>query len=704
MAHGEDAAPDLDLKPQGNIPAGAGTNTGTTLQPGAVPGAVPQNGVGAQVPTAGAPAVGAGAATGAGGGGALTAYAGSDEGEDLYSAVAKLAPFEFFKALTMETGESLKISCFIVDKFNIKRDSALFLKYGQDVKSISIENNIHSFGTKAKVLVNDGAGALSSILEGQMHYYFVICILNLLDEAQGEGGTIEEGIVYQPYIFEMESVELMSPDNQSQKVFSITLCDIISSVLKKVSYGNLLLEQPSFPNLNNFGEVYTAIIDYAALIVNLLHDKKYKIPRDLILGGSINDSINPIIKDIVLKDVTIDTPLYSLMNRVYSMAAREIEVPGTFSKKAEVKGMVLTPLFLNDEWEDLEGYYRTYYSDHDSDAVDEELSYSDAGKISINAKMFRRNLYLKHMQMPFQLAFCEEKPRIYETFNPKMSQDGTLHPDELIFNPLNGYTVSTLKDVVEIPVDAEMSSLLWKNICLMADGAGGSANALIYYNWIFEYYKNVYLNYENNFIRKQFNKETVPPIDPYFLRLEKLNLVGGDKEKFSKINSVTARIRSTDPVKEAFWHVGRGVKAYVFLNSLFGFKAKGNIIRHPGEIIKINYGDGKPDGEMLTTGVPIGGTNTIENGYVMAYITQVIHQFNGSEYIDIIHATKICSVSEPKEETGSTSGTNSNTESSTPSTQTPAENPVNESNAPTPSTGTPAPTNSSSNNTNSGGQ
>lgn len=639
MAHGEDAAPDLDLQPQGNIPAGAGTNTGTSLQPGALPGAVSQNGIAGQVPTANTSTNGA----------ALNAYSGSDEGEDLYSAVAKLAPFEYFKALTMETGESLKISCFIVDKFNMQRDSALFFKYGQDVKSITIENNIHSFGTKAKVLINDGAGGLSSILEGQMHYYFVICILNLFNEDEGEGGVIEEGIVYQPYIFDIESVELVSSDNQSQKIFAITLCDIISSTLKRVSYGNLLLEQPSFPNLNNFGEVYTAIIDYAALIINLLHDKKYKIPRDLILGGSINDSINPIIKDIVLKDITIDTPLYALMSRIYSMAAREIEVPSTFSKKAEVKGMVLTPLFLNDEWEDLEGYYRTYYNDHDSDAVDEELSYSDTGKVAVNAKMFRRNLYLKHLQMPFQLAFCEENPRIYETFNPKMLSDGTIHPDELIFNPLNGYTVSTLKDVVEIPVDAEMSALLWKNICLMSDGAAGASNALIYYNWIFEYYKNVYLNYENNFIKKQFNKETVPPIDPYFLRLEKLNLVGGDKEKFAKINSITARLRSSDPIKEAFWHVGRGVKAYVFLNSLFGFKAKGNIIRHPGEIIKINYGDGKPDGEMLTTGVPIGGVNTIENGYVMAYITQVIHQFNGSEYTDIIHATKICSVSEPKE-------------------------------------------------------
>lgn len=628
---------------QGNnkVLTGAGTNASANVQPSAISSSTPQNDITTAIPSNDFQQQEYQNNT----------YNSADiGGEDLYMALAKLAPFEYFKGITMDTGETLKICCYITDKFNFRRESSIFFKYGQEVKNITIENSIHSFGTTASVIISDSGGSMSSILEGQLNFYFVISIFNSFDVKEGESGSIEEGIIYQPYVFEIENVQLISPDNSADKIYKITLSDIISSTLKRVSYGNLLLEQPAFPNLPNFKEVYNAIIDYAATVINLSHDKKYRISNELILGGSIDDQINPIIKDILLKDITIDVSLYTLLQRIYKIAARELEVPVNYAKKAEVKGMVLTPLFLRDEWEDLEGYYRTYYNDHDSDDVSENLTYKDENKLVVNGTVFKRNLYLKHLQMPFQLAFCEKEPRIYETFNPKMNRDGTIHGDELLFNPLNGYSVSILNDVVELPIDGEMAASLWKNIALMSDGCSGSANALIYYNWIFEYYKNAYLNYEENFIKKHFNKETMPPVDPYFHRLEQLNLVGGDKEKFAKINSVTSRLRSSDPIKEAFWHVGRAVKSYVFLNSLFGFKVKGNIIRHPGEIIKINYGAGEQNIEMTSSSAAIGGLSTLDNGYVMAYVTQVIHEFKGTEYSDIIHATKICSVSDPAEE------------------------------------------------------
>jgi hypothetical protein len=77
---------------------------------------------------------------------------------------------------------------------------------------------------------------------------------------------------------------------------------------------------------------------------------------------------------------------------------------------------------------------------------------------------------------------------------------------------------------------------------------------------------------------------------------------------------------------------------------------KGNIIRHPGEIIKINYGSGNNNPEELSSSPIIGGLSTAENGYVISYITQVIHEFKGPEYNDIIHATKICTIDDPHED------------------------------------------------------
>lgn len=687
------------------VPAGAGTSAATSVQPGPNPTnpAMAAPAVGAAVPSAtpGATPGATGATPGAAGsqgGGNLNAYSGSEEGENLYTKIAQITPLEKIDPIIMNTGETFKIACFFVNKFELDKNKIIFLKYGKDIMNFTIENNLYNYGSRCSALINDQLGLISGILESQLNFYFVISIFNSLDSSTSDGKEIESGILYQPYIFEINSFELASDDHEPQKMFNISFSDIISSTLNRVSYGNLLLEQPSFPNLSNFGDVYRGIIDYAALCINLLHDKNYYIPRDLILGGPINDQLNPIIKDIVLKGVTIDTSLYSLLNRVYNMAAREIEAPESFSKKAEVKGMILTPLFLQDEWEDFKARYRLYYKDHDDDDMSEEINYGEGDNASIKAIMFKRGLYLKHLQMPFQLAFCEEEPMIYETLNPKKNQQGAVAEEEEKFNPLNGYTVTEIEDAVELPFDGNMGGLLWKNLSLMSDGASGSSNALIYFNWIFEYYKHAYLNFEENFIKKEFNREAVPPVDPYFLRLERLNLTGGDKEKFAKINSFTARLRSTDPIKEAFWHVGRSIKSYIFLNALFGFKIRGNLLRHPGEIMKINYNSGEAEPEFSSQNVALGGGDALENGYVLAFTTKIAHCFNGNTYKDIISATKICSVSEPgltqtapEETNGNNSNSNSNSQNSGQNKPTTLPKPTLTTPA-TPSTPTPTPT------------
>lgn len=674
------------------VPTGAGTSAATAVQPGpnpTNPTAMVTPPVGTAVPSAtpgitpSVPGV-APITVGSQLGGSLNAYSGSEGGENLYTKIAQITPLEKIDSITMNTGETFKIACFFVNKFELDKNKIIFLKYGKDIINFTIENNLYNYGSRCSALISDQLGLISGILESQLNFYFVISIFNSLDSSTSDGKEIEAGILYQPYIFEISSFELASADHEPQKMFNISFSDIISSTLNRVSYGNLLLEQPDFPNLSNFGDVYRGIIDYAALCINLLHDKKYYIPRDLILGGAINDQVNPIIKDIVLKGVTIDTSLYSLLNRVYNMAAREIEAPESFSKKAEVKGMILTPLFLQDEWEDFKARYRLYYKDHDSDDMSEEINYGEGGKVSTKAIMFKRGLYLKHLQMPFQLAFCEQEPMIYETLNPKKNQQGAVAEEEEKFNPLNGYTVTEIEDAIELPFDGNMGGLLWKNLSLMSDGASGASNALIYFNWIFEYYKHAYLNFEENFIKKEFNRELVPPVDPYFLRLERLNLTGGDKEKFAKINSFTARLRSTDPIKEAFWHVGRSIKSYIFLNALFGFKIRGNLLRHPGEIMKINYSSGEAEPEFSSQSVVLGGGDALENGYVLAFTTKIAHYFNGNTYKDIISATKICSVSEPgltqtapEKSSVNNSQNSGQSKPATPTTPTPPATPQN---------------------------
>lgn len=629
--------------PATQLPTGVGTGAAATLTPGMMPSAMPtmMGGVGGMVPSA----PGATASPPATGPGPSFASTDDQEGEDLYRAVAKLAPFSSMGAISMNNGDNLKISCYFVNKFAIDPENTIYFRYGTDIKNISITDSVTKFGTMASVDIVDNGGLMASIMQSQMSYYFVISILNITEDSSennsDSGSKIEKGILYQPYIFDVDFIDAASSDETKGKMYRVHLMDIISATLKKVSYGNLLLQYTSFPNCTNFADVYRHFIEYAALVINLSHDKKYKIPQLLYLGGSINDNINTIIKDVILKDVTIDTPLYSLLDKFYNLASRELEVPEHFAAKAEVKGMVSTPLMLNDEWEDMEGFYRNYYKDHDSDIMTENITYE--GTITVQALMLRRGLYLKHLQMPFQLAFGD-KPHVYETINPKYSE-GKIDESELEFNPMNGYTNSTIDSIIELPVNANTAGLAWKNLALMNDGSAGSTNALIYWNWIHEYYRNVYLNYENNFIKKKFNKEVKPPIEPHFNKLDKLNLVGGDRDTFAKINANTIRLRSNDPVKEALWHVGRAIKSYIFLNALYGFKIKGNIIRHPGEIIKINAA-ARGDMEADTPQSIPGGFNTIIAGYTLSYITQITHTFVGSRYEDIVYATKLCDIDE----------------------------------------------------------
>ena len=77
------------------------------------------------------------------------------------------------------------------------------------------------------------------------------------------------------------------------------------------------------------------------------------------------------------------------------------------------------------------------------------------------------------------------------------------------------------------------------------------------------------------------------------------------------------------------------------MNNLFGFDIRGNIFRHPGEIIKINV-SGDTDDESITG--TIGGLEAKSNKFVLAYTTSITHSLNGSSIEDLIYANKICSI------------------------------------------------------------
>lgn len=563
------------------------------------------------------------------------------DGIDLYDAIAKLSIFNSIESVKFSDGYNRKIDCFFVDKFNLTQEGCFHYIYGREVKSISINHTISSFGTTGSIEINDTNGSLTTIVERANNFYFVISVYNTANEDRIGNSS---GFMPQPYVFDVEDITVKSPDGFPSKIYQLTLIDVISGALKKVSYGNFLLEYPAFVNSNNFVELYLSIIEYAAKIIYFSHNKQYKIDNKIYFVDDIADSINEFLKSVILKDLPISMTCFQLLNYIYKHAAKEIKIPSHF--EGDNPGNVLIPLFLQEEIEDISSSYRTFFKRQVSKEITDKLSFpSKAGApFSVEATLIRKGLYARNLLMPFELAFNDgqmaSKSIIYENINPFVDEKFNILESEQIYSPSNGIVISPLEDTVDIPPDASITGFGWKNLALIADTPSGGSNMLIYFNWIYEFYKAVFLNDKNSILKSKLQKFIVPANDPHFHMLETSNLTGGDAESFAKINANTIVLKSTDTLKEALYHVGRSLKSYVMLNSLFGFKIKGDILRHPGEIIKINSSVKSIEDES-PAGV-VGGAEATVNKFVLAFTNSVTHLFNGNQFKDLIYATKIC--------------------------------------------------------------
>ena len=571
------------------------------------------------------------------------------EGEDLYSAILNFTNFSYIESTIFSDGSSRKIDCFVVDKSVMNKSGCLHYIYGKDITSINITQTMSSYGINASVDITDTLGTVSSILERQSNFYFVIAILDITNEEKDSSCT---GYLSQPYIFEIDKVSLKSSDGKPSKVYRLKLSDIISSTLKKVGYGNLLLQYPGFINSKHFGEIYSTIFDYASQIIYLLHNKKFYLKNNLEFIDDMNEDSNDLIKSVVLKDLDINLSCYNLLNHIYKHSAREIKIPSQFS--GDNPGNVLIPLFIQDEIEDLNSCYRTFFNKKVKQKILEKVSFAE-GPFKVDAHCIRRSLYGRTLIMPFELAFASEGPSyIYENINPITDKSGKLVSSELIYQPMNGIVFSPLEDTVDIPPPDEITGLGWKNLALISDSPEGPGNLLIYFNWIYEFYKAAFLNEKNSFLKNQLKKNIAPVTDPHFHVMEKAGLSDSDKETFAKMNANTIVLKSNEQIKEALYHVGRALKSFIFLSSLSGFKIKGNILRHPGEIIKIT--NTVKDIEDESPVATVGGLDGAAAGFTLMYVTSISHIFENNKFDDLIYATKICTFNPPPENHSNKSG------------------------------------------------
>ena len=573
-----------------------------------------------------------------------SSFSTSYEGVDLHETLARYCLANSCEAINFNDGTKRKMNCFFIDKGTMDAKNILPFSYGKEVSSLTISQDMSSYGISASVEITDINGSLTNIIENQSGFYFVVGIFEILND-----DTTEDGFMFQPFVFEIEDAVPVSPDGATSKIYRLELTDLISSALKKVSYGNLLLFYPTFPNCSTFVEAYSCLINFAGTIINLNHNKKFYIDTDIQFSELfVDDELSEIFTNVVINNVPLNTTCYELLNLIYTHAAIQVETPADFM--GENVGEVLVPLFLQNEFEDIGGMYRNFFATNEGNNI-QDLKIEGKDKTSLSSRMFKRRNYCKDLMMPFEMAFDGENETslIYENINPPLDENGGVLDSESLFKPGNGIVFSAISDSVDIPPSNFLVGLGWKNLALMSETPRQSTNILVYWNWIYEFYKSAFLYVDKSVISKKLKKKITPNIDPHFHIMESNKLVGGDAEMFAKINANMVTLKSTNVVQEALYHVGRAIKSYIFMNSMFGFKIKGSIFRHPGEIIKINSGTSKAEDETATA--IVGGLDAMINKFVFAYTTKVIHLFNGSSYENLIYANKICSLSEesPKE-------------------------------------------------------
>lgn len=568
----------------------------------------------------------------------------SIEGDDLFEAVANMSMFAYIEPLAFNDGIKRKIDCFFLDKASFSSAGTHHLNYGKEVSGFKISQNISSYGFTGTVDIKDISGSVSTFIDYAANFYFVINIFEVIESTDDNtkmlGETpVEKGYMFQPYIFEIEDSSIISPDGEKTKLFRLTLVDMVSATLKKVCYGNLLLQYPNFITSANFVDLYKTLLEYANLILNFNLNKKFKIDTHIFFVDDVTDSITDFLKEVILKDLPIDMNCYELLNLLFKKAAREIEPPGDFV--GEKVGNILLPLLLMDELEDTSFHYRNYFNRDKDIKITKPVSFNSS-LYNTSGTLIKRGFYAKCIAMPFEMAFNENKSLIFENINPQQDAQKNVVEGEKIFNPSNGFVFSPLKDTIEIPPQNGTVGLACKNLALLSDTVGGSNNMLIYFNWIYEFFKSAFLKDKNNALKGALGKDIKPVLDPHFLIMQKNKLDGGDAEAFAKINANTIVLKSQDTTKEALYYVGRSIKTYITLNSLFGFKIKGSYFRHPGEIIKLNSPIQKAEDEGSTSAM--GGIEAMNNGFVLAYMTSVTHIAKGNEFEDLIYASKICKI------------------------------------------------------------
>lgn len=575
-----------------------------------------------------------------------------------------------------------------------------FIEYGKEVKKIVIEDKLAKFGITGYIDVENTGEHLNFILDRLNCYHLVIYIrvkenenigirfepyiLNIdsvSNIVESNGGNKQvlrlhfmDEFTYIAMQHSMATVVKYCPNitkrSSYREVFGVIM-DYFKR-FTKVNYNGLygikkdLLYAHDYTHesadvssliTNSFRKMDPTCTVYEGMQI-LLRDAGSPILSNIGFKSKYND-FDYMLVPLFFKEEYAD--LYSIYQHIYDPIPKQITQDKSSNSSGSEKWYQKVVGDTGKGVEKLTEARKALYGDFNDKKTNEkfmELERSPLNKLA-NGTQFKmegmqicknfnetqdvlimRPMTLRDVHMPFNLCFQNGGDIIFESINPTKIQtengEEEYTKSELKFHTLNGRKELALAKYRYYPTNQNLVQKLWKNmiICNTGQQDGAGSVSLIEFNWIYQYYIYNFLGYGTG-----KNEGYTSNITPSFFLAQKSDRITDSTllSDFYEMNANFQMCRSSSDLNEALILIGKNLTSFVTQNDTYQFTIRGDIFRHPNEIIKVSNNTSVPDNNPAVS----IHTDLVNNSYILMYITSVSHIWEGSSYRNEVSANKI---------------------------------------------------------------
>lgn len=263
-----------------------------------------------------------------------------------------------------------QISVFLVPKFTtgqkiFTKQQAIFLKYGDTVKSIVLQDDIDNIGLTGYIQVDNRGSFLDAFL-GRHNVYYVV--INITKYKDNELGVQQIQYKYEPYIFDIDSVTNVSSSQKQEKILKIGLVDIVTSILKTHSIASVIKFHKDIVQCGSYKYIFEKILEYVKNYIKVNTNNKYQFKKDLLYGENTicfgrgyngydaAAGMQQLIKSSFSK-IPRNASIMQALDVLLVDCCTSMKTPKSFSDNYMTIGDVLIPFFFKQQYPDPCGVY-----------------------------------------------------------------------------------------------------------------------------------------------------------------------------------------------------------------------------------------------------------------------------------------------------------------------------------------------------------